>query len=242
MAVRTQADLIRGTAAERGMVGQQEALRLFVELSCFSDARSYTVWPRAGERDSTLGAERTEAAGRVGIPGFFGVDSEVEAGTLSRSARRRDVDHVFGIGDWGERDDYEDDEVAAGTGRNGGTASPLLCSDELISMLESFDIRESFVKWITNEERFSEIKDWVERLKKEGWNGRDLQSLAYVASDKLSVDTHVDWIVVPRNNRGQTGHIAESLPLSAIVSLPSWWGQLKIVVKTCWIRPRHIPG
>lgn len=53
-------------------------------------------------------------------------------------------------------------------------------------------------------------------------------------------DTNVSWIVIPEQESAFTPkrHVAKSVPLSAIVSLPSWWPSAKITIRTCWIRPK----
>src|SRR5262249_25603879 len=110
-------------------IGQREALRLFLELSCFANARSYTVWPRASERDTTIEAARDVAKG--GIADLW--SGVVNAQMSAETARRRDLDHIFGIGDWG---------VLADDGRPGH------CAPELMTILAEYPVEMNFVDWL----------------------------------------------------------------------------------------------
>lgn len=216
-------------------VGQREALRLYLELSCFANARSYTVWPRAGERDVTVDTSSQSADGRLAVP--WGA---VEATSNLETARRRDRDHVFGIGDWGVR---KDDLLPA-------------CTSEFMAFLADYPIEvdspEQFREKLQGDPEFEHAwKDIIVpaclRLQK-----RDatvvcdhkiaLKTLAAIAVSRRTITTSVGWVVSPRADQpgGRSYHKAMSLPLSAIVSLPSWWGRLKIEITTCWVRPKKL--
>ena len=81
-------------------VGRREALRLFLTLTCFANVRSYTVWPRAGDRGTIVGAERETMVGKLADAlGFLDIQGDAETKLLRASRDERD--HVFGIGDWG---------------------------------------------------------------------------------------------------------------------------------------------
>lgn len=63
-----------------------------------------------------------------------------------------------------------------------------------------------------------------------------------VTRQQRDYETSVSWLVIPEQDSALTPkrHVAKSVPLSAIVSLPSWWPSAKITVRTCWLRPKMI--
>jgi hypothetical protein len=132
--------------------------------------------------------------------------------------------------------------------------------------LDRFKIEQSFGYWVHTEMTKAERKSsWTKYLledcaKLEGSaeecdvffeisktsdqekDVKALETIARIASARREIETSFAWIVAPRDEQadGRTRHIAMSLPLSAIVSVPSWWGALQIEVTTCWIRPSKI--
>lgn len=93
----------------------------------------------------------------------------------------------------------------------------------LAAQIESRDI-DSFVKHVT-------IGDFMA-----------------ITRSQRNYDTNVSWIVIPEQESPLTPkrHVAKSVPLSAIVSLPSWWPSARITIRTCWMRPKamrsHMSG
>ncbi|MEO1190617.1 MAG: hypothetical protein AAFY02_02600 [Pseudomonadota bacterium] len=51
--------------------------------------------------------------------------------------------------------------------------------------------------------------------------------------------THFGWVFFPRSNPddGLSGesHVPDNVLVSALVSVPSWWGYLRLKVETCWM-------
>lgn len=56
------------------------------------------------------------------------------------------------------------------------------------------------------------------------------------------VKTHTSWIVKPSRSSAFSplAHEPRSIPLAAIVSLPSWWPSARITIRTCWLRPYEL--
>ena len=143
--------------------GREEALRLFLELRCFADARSYTVWPRAGERLASYEQDSIKSGARFDFDStlqkFTGLQTSNSADTVMRQER----DHIFGIGDWGSRNIptaplRENDEQVEKDGEKGKdeqeetreTSGLVPCSRELETVLDSYEINGTFLEEYDN--------------------------------------------------------------------------------------------
>ncbi len=240
--------------------GRQEALRLYLELSCFAHVRSYTVWPRAGERQSVVSAE----SARRGLSGLFSnISNDVLAigGTENvEDIRIRETDHIYGLTDWGDRKAYRE-----------GTED-VSCSHIISQILDGLEVdpeklkdREALDLLAQAQEAIQNIdkgdlgakgQDWIneilaimaqkepnckDRLSKECIT---LDSLAWAAMQTRPLHSSFAWIVSPRNVSwtGVKAHVPMNVPLSAMISVPSWWGHLELEVDTCWVRPGDLRG
>lgn len=134
----------------------------------------------------------------------------------TETAGRQDPAHIFGIGDWGAEGPIKDVER---------------CPPQVMEKLNKVSIGNNALADI------SLNQGDPPRAHKE-----DLRTTAKETAEKSAVDTHVNWIVAPRQEEGERRprHVASSRALSAIVSLPSWWAKLNVEITTCWVRPRNL--
>ncbi|GFE65787.1 hypothetical protein [Litoreibacter roseus] len=246
-------------------IGREEALRLFLELSCFSTARSYTVWPRTGERARSFRSDRdgwTMLADLV--PGIAG-----RMRTENFAATREHSDHVFGIGDWGETEGEEDIEECGSAffwileqfqpleSENGFAAdffdetsefwdgAPAGMAAWRRNIFCGVMMTSPLAKEVSDESCLDPaVSNGLASVEPVPWIGQNLASLslddiARVGAKQRHIATNISWIVVPRqpSRREPKRHISMSVPLSAIVSLPSWWPTAEATIKTCWLRP-----
>ena len=240
-------------------VGRREALRLFLTLTCFANVRSYTVWPRAGDRGTIVGAERETMVGKLADAlGFLDIQGDAETKLLRASRDERD--HVFGIGDWGspKRNQSTLDGNETAQFENQDTNEP--CTSEMMAALAEYDVGKDFYVWVNEQPKGGVVRNWwldrvvkpcEERHKYEGTailkicqNPRDIRELAALAVSERGRTTSFGWIVSPwQEGFGRQSYQKRlSQPLSALVSLPSWWGRLTMEVTTCWVRPRKLRG
>ncbi|WP_420335437.1 hypothetical protein [Roseibium sp.] len=238
------------------MIGRQEALRLFAELSCFATARSYTIYPREGVGESVLEHDNRgwSLASIVG-QGMTAATRESERARITHSIP------ILGIGDTGDPDQARATE----------------CGAPFLDVLNSFDVRdvltESLALLLKNDENLSNYNKslginldpkWGQRIRcllyaaKNGALGPenedfencpdsqanalgdfDLHELTMVVRHLRQRKTTISWLIYPKDEGFLTSrHVAQSVPLSAIVSLPSWWPGVRIVTETCWLRPK----
>lgn len=235
-------------------IGNNEALRLFAELSCFSNARSYTVYPRKG-----LGRNiREEDSEERSLFGIFG-NSNATISTNQIQLEQIRQNSIFGIGASGKEPRNQE----------------LECGPSFLKVLNSIqvDAEEDLVSSLGKmlEDDKSELdphwKDTIkcllaveisrtgnkiqerENCKKadaptvKGWSNFSFYDLTSVVRYLRQRDTTVSWVVHPvaKGIKGQR-HEVQSEPLSALVSIPSWWPGLELVIETCWVRPRWIGG
>lgn len=243
------------TLIEAQEFGRQEALRLYLELSCFAHVRSYTVWPRAGERLSVVSAE----SARRGVSGLF---SNISNDLLSirgsenvEDIRISETDHIYGLTDWGD--------LKAGTTGN----EAISCSHVIRQILDGLSMDSELleegdllkqartaIEDIQRGDLGPRGQDWLKRIldimKQEEPSCDEelsddcftLDSLAWAAMRTRPLHSSFAWIVSPRNVSwtGVKAHVPMNLPLAAMISVPSWWGHLELEVDTCWIRPRDL--
>ena len=70
-----------------------------------------------------------------------------------------------------------------------------------------------------------------------GARGGEVESNGEEVKDNLSRGTEFGWIVAPEKRWGNGGgnwHPHRQYDLSAVVSIPSWWRQVMLEVRTCW--------
>lgn len=244
------------------MIGRQEALRLFAELSCFASARSYTVYPREGVGESVLeqGSRGWSLSSLLGREG-------ASASLASERARITQSVPILGIGDNG--------------GQRRGSVGD--CGRSFLAVLNNLNVKDdltvSLKTVLEGQSDFIDDKVWQHRvsclLKEAGdvsgdENGYqkledadkgkcsrfpkdlgevpepsvtefDLNQLTAVIRQLRQRQTTISWIVLPKDEGiWGTRHSAQSVPLSAIVSLPSWWPGVRIVTETCWLRPKRM--
>ncbi len=60
----------------------------------------------------------------------------------------------------------------------------------------------------------------------------------------IPIATHFGWMILPRqegaSEGGQKAQVDDSVLVSALVSLPSWWGRVRIDVDTCWMEREEV--
>ncbi|MCV3272768.1 hypothetical protein [Roseobacter sinensis] len=266
-----------GLMAER--IGREEALRLFAELSCFSTARSYTVWPRTGARQQMLQTEQDGVSLISQALNPLGVAADAQ----SSVTRRRHIDKVFGIGDGGQPVDTPFREcdgpffwmlnMLQPDGRfieryldkgtwNGADSAILAWRDQRTCLLGVasriapwYDLeltRPDGRAFASEEARVAALvarcadpasvgevpKEATDRLVKSA----RLHDVATYTRRLRQRDTNISWIVAPEQMAAlsPSAHVARSIPLSAIVSVPSWWPSARITIRTCWLRPADL--
>lgn len=230
--------------------GREEALRLYLKLRCFADARSYTVWPRSGERLATLERDSSQSGARFDIDStlqkFIGLQASSDASSILRQER----DHIFGIGDWGndpkQFEKGSDEELKP-------------CTKELEAFLDSYKPNGTFIGEYASDVHQSTlaptVKTWWKKVEKEFETDpsekcekvdckmglEDLMRIAH-RLELPNAETNFSWIIAPRRETPQraTRHVPMSLPLSALISLPSWWGHAELEIATCWVRPKDL--
>jgi len=263
------------------IIGRQEALRLFAELSCYASARSYTVYPREGLGENVL--ENRED--RWSLPALFGQDS-AKAGFQTASKRVSRQAKVLGIGDTGVRIQQkasvkecssaflavlnllEADRFAGGSllkvekqlaplikraasaGHQEGQS--LEISKEWTQL--SICVLHHFVMHGTEHtpsRRMLENCKEIVKTQGEGelskndqgrsWDEFNLLELTASVSHLRQRKTTISWLVYPDNALWFVSrHTPRNIPLSAIVSLPSWWPGVQITTETCWLRPKRL--
>ncbi|MFK7763929.1 MAG: hypothetical protein AB8B62_11740 [Roseobacter sp.] len=244
----------RTSKARVSEAGREEALRLFLELRCFADARSYTVWPRSGERLASYERDSLQSGARFDFAGtlqkFTGLQARSESDTISRHER----DHIFGIGDWGHYLAHGPKTKARAS--EGGFVP---CRRELEDVLDAYEISGTFVQQFSKslEQKFlgQGVSDWwmqvrslLEASAPESCNSPDcalsLEALMQVAQELevRNTQTKFSWLIAPRREsaRQASRHVPMSVPLSALISLPSWWGHAELEITTCWVRPQNL--
>lgn len=229
------------------IIGRQEALRLFAELSCFASARSYTVYPREGVGDSILEQDSRGWS----LSSFFG-QNMVSATRASERAHVMQSVPILGLGDIG---DHDRDRA-------------IECGASFLAILNNINVKDDLTKYfsklIYGKSKINVGFKWKQLmhcLLDAAKSGKqvlesancpsdspkfslvkfDLKELTMVVRHLRQRETTISWIVNPKNE-GFLGsrHIAQSIPLSAIVSLPSWWPGVRIATETCWIRPKRM--
>lgn len=238
------------------MIGRQEALRLFSELSCFASARSYTVYPRQGVGQSVLEQSRRSWS----LSSLFGQNSGGANRTMDRARITQSVP-ILGIGDTGPQmtDNVTD------------------CGISFVTILNTLNVKDdlmkSFKTVMQNPNNPNIEEEWRNRMfclltsakvsqetLRQDNEGKcapgqvaripddpdtdfdfSMKHLTMAVRQLRQKQTTVSWVVLP-NDAGLWGsrHIAKSIPLSAIVSLPSWWPGVQIITETCWLRPRNM--
>ncbi len=62
----------------------------------------------------------------------------------------------------------------------------------------------------------------------------------------IPITTHFGWMILPRREAatesGQEAQVDDSVLVSALVSLPSWWGRVRVDVDTCWMEREQVSG
>ena len=251
--------------------GRQEALRLFAELSCFANARSYMVYPRQGLGQNIAVNEQRNWA----VSWLLGENSAVSESRVALADQER-KNRVFGIGDSGL--ESETNQLECGPSflwvlNNVRVDSDLIGMLEILitnyekiarnETVENFEIQTKLdVTWLYNlacllevettltdrDQKLKEQRMCLEKAetytleepfpKPEKFNLNHITAVVRYLRQKHTI---ISWVVQPEDMWLQrTRHTARSVPLSAIVSLPSWWPGVKIVAETCWLRPRNV--
>lgn len=85
-----------------------------------------------------------------------------------------------------------------------------------------------------------------------GWSGKLVETPSpgreteFEKTRALSPNADFGWMIGPRLNvSSELGnkpytHVAGQYPLSAVISVPSWWRRLNLDVTTCWVSPSKI--
>ena len=234
-------------------VGREEALRLFAELACFSSARSYTQWPQADAHQMVM--QRKKQSWEFGK--LFG---NTEGGLAVENSRNSmDLLHsVIGMGDDGASekeylpdcgpaffellDKYRPDGDFVHNFRDVMNYENDSFPKPWRSMLRCLVHKQQagvdlFDRKMRKECKHGSERDPVPKVK----DPLSLSDIAAVVRALRDRTTTLSWIVLPEE-RGlwSKGHVGRSLPLSALISVPSWWPGLQIEISTCWIRPKTL--
>ncbi|AVO37507.2 hypothetical protein [Pukyongiella litopenaei] len=248
------------------MIGRQEALRLFSELSCFASARSYTVYPREG-----IGQNVHEKTSRDwSLLSWFG-QNQVEGSSSVEQARITQSVPILGIGDIGNRDGRISERRPSECGADFVTLlNSLRMEVDLTSVLSKAlnDSKDTLSEKLSDDWKkdmrcllnkatdaigdvelfektaqtcYQKSSDTIDQPGDEKVKDFDLSALTMVVRFLRERSTTISWIVFPKDE-GLWGvrHVAQNIPLSAIVSLPSWWPGLQVVSETCWQRPKRM--
>ncbi|WP_162932992.1 hypothetical protein [Roseovarius sp. EL26] len=244
--------IIKGDRETVQRTGNNEALRLFAELSCFSNARSYTVYPRKG---AGRNVQHTQSEQRTLWSLFGAANLSVSDGNTQSERSRRNS--IFGIGDSG--DDQRDKELECG---------PSFLY--ILNNLEPTDDIVGFIRTSMNDGAAGLEPHWLVvgkcllhaevdssrpndlKIAREACLGKnppvhkdapefDIYHLTSAVRHLRQRETTVSWIVQPLDTNGRgMRHELKNEPLSALVSIPSWWPGVEMVIETCWVRPRWI--
>ncbi|WP_121064509.1 hypothetical protein [Chachezhania antarctica] len=256
---------IRRAADECALnIGRQEALRLFAELSCFASARSYTIYPREGMGRNVL--ERSSQ--NWSLLSVFG-QNRAERTSLAEEARVRHTVPILGMGDMGSRDGNWPDErqpiecgedflkilntldirepltnaLRNGLNNSWRNADPKFSAPWKNRMKCLLNTATAAAGNLETFETGAEACTTAEvgKTYTKDADEFDLSTLTMVVRHLREQSTTISWIVFPQNEGlWGTSHVAQSFPLSAIVSLPSWWPGAQIVTQTCWQRPMRL--
>lgn len=232
--------------------GNNEALRLFAELACFSNARSYAVYPRKGAGQNV---QHTQIEQRTLWSWFGGSSLSLSNGSKQSERSRRNS--IFGIGDSG--DDQRDKELE--------------CGPSFLHILNNLEPTDDVVGRIHQsindgdkglDPRWIAIARCLLRAEVESRGPNDLQEArqacqeekpsTYQTVPEFNIfhltsavrhlrqrETTVSWIARPLDTHGRgKRHELKNEPLSALVSIPSWWPGVEVVIETCWVRHRWI--
>ena len=240
-------------------IGNNKALQLFVELSCFSNARSYTVYPRKGAGRNVLNLDSEERS----FFGVLGMSSASASDSQSRIEQKRH-NSVFGIGDAGRKPHGQNlaCERSLLTAINSMKKAkfPQNPVDKLRQMLRG-NADELDLHWAATFKCLLAIEvnhtggrpQGREECHKKGvklpdkkmdsvpWHTFNIYHLTSVIRYLRQRDMTVSWVVHPAD-QGAQGHEIQSEPLSALISIPSWWSGVELVVETCWVRPKWLGG
>jgi len=183
--------------------------KLYEELNCGARAQTYALTPK--KDTSYLGLEQFSQA-------TLALLSEAEGLVPMRVSKERQTSGtlpeptILGIGDWGQ------------AAVEGAGASPQDC-------LLSFD--ERYAHHFPGQARQAELADGGERPLP--------GDAGFIAEQRSNtpVSTRFGWLVLPRvdlaSEDAEETQVADSVLVSALVSLPSWWGLVEIDIDTCWM-------
>ena len=240
--------------------GRQEALRLFAELSCFANARSYMVYPRQGLGQNIARSDQRNWA-MAWLLGENSVGSKSRVAMEDHERKNR----VFGIGDSGLETD--NGHLECGPSflwilNNVSVEGDLI--DRFETLLANPDSSPLDKVWLFNLACLLEIETQASKngeklaaqnqCREKAENYAKNKGSAFPQPENFNLNhvtsvvrflrkkhTTISWVVQPEDMWLQgTRHSARSVPLSAIVSLPSWWPGVEIFAETCWLRPRNV--
>ncbi|MEO1190614.1 MAG: hypothetical protein AAFY02_02585 [Pseudomonadota bacterium] len=182
--------------------------KFYEELNCGTRAQTYALTPK---KDSDImGLQQFSRTALNLFSQASGVDS-VEASKERQARGTLQQASIIGLGDWGQA--RQPDVTRRGC---------------------RLTLDERYARFFPMAERRQIAPEDLTAERESQANFIGLQRR------RSGVSTQFGWLILPRPSvlaDGGSGEaqVADSLLVSALVSLPSWWGRVRIDVESCWM-------
>lgn len=184
----------------------------YENLNCGARAQTYALTPK---KDANyLGLEQFSQA-TLALLSESGGLGQVEASETKSRKSQIQQPSIIGLGDWGRLDRRD---------------------DAMRHCLQSVAEAKSNL--------FSTSRNFFTFFQKQSQQQGSKRSFLRLLRRQSDVNTHFGWMILPRANMadeiGHDAQVDDSVLVSALVSLPSWWGRAQIEVETCWMERNEV--
>ncbi len=184
----------------------------YENLNCGARAQTYALNPKKDA--SYLGLQNFSKASLALLSESGGL-GEVRAEAQKRRQGQIERPGIIGLGDWGRLDQRD---------------------DAMRHCLQSAAESESNL--------FSASRNFFTIFQQPGSSRGTKRSFLRLLRRQSDVTTHFGWMILPRANMadeiGGDAQVDDSVLVSALVSLPSWWGRAQIEIQTCWMERNEV--
>ncbi len=203
---------VRGDGLQQSASARARIHEFYENLNCGARAQTYALTPK--KDTSYLGLQHFSQATMA----LLSENSAVGPVTASAEKRRKgqvEQPTIIGLGDWGTLE---------------------LPGDSMQHCLQN--AVESGSNLFSSSRTFFAI---FQQAEQEKGTRRSFLRLLRRQSD---VTTHFGWMILPHAEMGaeigDDAQVDDSVLVSALVSLPSWWGRAQIEVQTCWMQRNEV--
>ncbi len=202
----------RGREARDTAMARARIHAFYENLNCGARAQTYALTPK---KDANyLGLQQFSQA-TISMLADSGSPGAVQASEEKSRKGQIQQPSIIGLGDWGRLDRRD---------------------DAMRHCLQSIADAEAGL--------FATSRNFFAFFQQQSPVKGSKRSFLRSLRRQSDVATHFGWMILPRANMadeiGNDAQVDDSVLVSALVSLPSWWGRAQIEVETCWMERNEV--